>query len=164
MTRWLAGFVHAANALVAATGLLYAWMRYGLAPPDAYAVVNHPWQPFIQHLHVWTAPLLVFAVGLIWQAHVWSHWRSGMASGRRSGVSLLASLAPMVASGYLLQTAVSPAWRVAWLAVHLASSTLWLVGYAAHAVAKLRRRRGETAATAVSEAAPGSAQSAASRP
>ena len=56
----------------------------------------------------------------------------------------------MVASGYLIQTAVDGGWRKAWVAVHLITSVLWLAGYLAHQVPLLwqqfsRRRAGAAA-------------------
>ena len=62
--------VHMANSLVIVTGVVYAVMRYLVTPSDEWAVVNHPWQPHVQHLHLLAAPLLVFAVGVIWRRHV----------------------------------------------------------------------------------------------
>jgi hypothetical protein len=109
---------------------------------DPYAVVNHPWQPGVQHLHVWSAPFLVFAAGLIWRAHVWEHWRRGIRARRRSGVSLVLTLVPMVVSGYLIQTAVSDDWRTAWVAVHVATSVLWLAGYLGHQLSSRIGQRG----------------------
>jgi len=126
---WL---LQAATALVGGTGLVYAWMLYLLKPADPFSVVHHPWQPAVQHLHVLAAPLLVFAAGLIWRRHVRAGWRSGARARRRSGVAVALTLFPMIASGYLLQTAVDDAWRKAWVAVHLAASALWLAGYLAH--------------------------------
>ena len=145
MSRLQAWFVHVSNLLVGGTGLVYAWMRYAMEPADPYAVVAHPAQPLVQHLHVWTAPLAVFAVGLIWQEHAWKHWRKKVPGGRRSGITLLATAAPMVASGYLIQTAVEPAWRTAWIAVHLVTSALWAAGYLAHAFAKKNGHKPRTA-------------------
>ena len=143
MSRLEAWLVHAGTLLVGGTGLVYAWMRYLLAPSDPFAVVNHPLQPQAQHLHVWTAPLLVFAAGVIWREHVWKHWRRGIRARRRSGISLVLTLVPMVASGYLIQTAVTPGWRTAWVAIHLVTSGLWLAAYLVHQVVPwwLRRRR-----------------------
>jgi len=141
MNRIEAWFFHTSLALVGGTGLVYAWMRYATSADDPYAVVNHPWQPALQHLHIWTAPLLVFGVGLIWRQHVWGRFRAGVPAGRRSGLSLIVSLGPMVLSGYLIQTAVSESWRTAWVAIHLAASALWLAGYVGHAGAQLLRRR-----------------------
>lgn len=142
MSRFEAWTVHLATLLVGGTGLVYAWMLYLLPPVDPYAVVHHPLQPAVQHLHVWTAPLLVFAAGLIWRAHAWNHFRLGIRRRRPSGLALFAALAPMVVSGYLIQTAVDEGWRSAWVAVHLTASALWLAGHAAHAVGPLRAALG----------------------
>lgn len=141
MNRFEAWTVHVSVILVGSTGLVYAWMLYLLEPSDPFSVVHHPLQPELQHAHVWAAPLLVFAAGLIWREHIWKHWKQGIASGRRSGVALLLTLAPMVASGYLIQTAVNSGWRSAWVTVHLAASGLWLLGYAVHLWTRLRRGR-----------------------
>jgi hypothetical protein len=145
VSRYESWMIHLANLLVGGTGLVYAWMLYLVRPTDPYAVINHPWQPQVQHLHILVAPLLVFAVGLVWRRHFLAHWKGGVQKGRRSGVSLAFILAPMVVSGYLIQTAVDDGWRKAWVAVHLATSALWLAGYLAHQVpllwAWLRSRR-----------------------
>ena len=135
--------LHLANALVAGTGAVYAVMAYLLPPAEEWAVVNHPWQPHVQHLHVLAAPALVFAVGVLWGRHVLPHLRNG-GTGRRSGVGLLVGFAPMVVSGALIQTAVDPGWRGIWVAVHLAASGLWLAALAMHVLS--RRPAGETAA------------------
>lgn len=140
MKSWEAWGFHVSTLLVAGTGVVYAVMRYLLAPADPFAVVNHPLQPTVQHLHVLVAPLLVFAAGLIWREHIWKHFRNGVRSGRLSGVWMLLTLAPMVVSGYLIQTTVTEGWRTAWIVVHLAASGIWALGYAGHAVAAVRRR------------------------
>lgn len=124
--------LHVSNLLVGGTGLVYAWMLYLVKPTDPYAVVNHPWQPQAQHLHILVAPLLVFTAGLVWRRHVWWQWKRGLAERRRSGLSLVSLLVPMIVSGYLIQTAVDPRWRRIWVGVHLAAGVLWLLGYLAH--------------------------------
>lgn len=140
--RWL---LHGSNLLVGGTGLVYAWMIYLARPADPYSLVNHPLQPQAQHLHVLFAPLLIFAAGLVWRQHVWSHFRRGVPARRRSGLSLILMLVPMVASGYLIQTAVDDQWRKTWVGIHLVTSGLWIVAYAGHQipalVARMRRRR-----------------------
>lgn len=151
MTRFEAGCVHVSNLLVGGTGAVYAWMLYAAEPVDPYAIVHHPWQPTVQHLHVLTAPLLVFAAGLIWRDHIWKHWRQKVPSRRRSGLGLLLTLVPLVASGYLIQTAVEPAWRSTWVAVHLVTAVLWIGAYAAHYVAGLTKRRQQRRALARSQ-------------
>lgn len=132
MSRFESWTIHLSTLLVGGTGLVYVWMAYLVRPSDPYAVVNHPWQPQAQHWHVLTAPLLVFAVGLIWQRHVWSHWRRNPRNGKKSGIGMVLTLVPMVASGYLIQTAVDGGWRKTWVIVHLVASALWLAGYLAH--------------------------------
>ncbi|MCZ7652978.1 MAG: hypothetical protein M5U13_18120 [Thermoanaerobaculia bacterium] len=140
MSRFEAWLLHLGSVLVGGTGLVYAWMRYLAVPADPEAVVGHPWQPAVQHLHVLTAPLLVLAVGALFHAHAWTALRLGVRDGRASGLVLLASALPMIASGYLLQTAVDPGWRRLWVAVHLVSSGLWIAGHLAHVARRLRGR------------------------
>jgi hypothetical protein len=141
MSRLTAWTLHVSTLLVGGTGLVYAWMLYALKPVDPFAVIHHPLQPAVQHLHVLAAPLLVFAAGLVWREHAWEHLRAGIRRRRRSGLALMAALVPMTVSGYLVQTAVDERWRTAWVAVHLAASALWLTGHAVHAAAALRQRR-----------------------
>lgn len=140
MSRFEAWLLHLGSLLVGGSGLVYAWMRYLAVPADPDAVVGHPWQPAVQHLHVLAAPLLVLAVGALFHAHAWTALRLGVRDGRASGLVLLASALPMIASGYLLQTAVEPGWRRLWVAVHLVSSGLWIAGHLAHVARRLRRR------------------------
>lgn len=131
MSPWERRLQYIANALVGGSGLLYAAMRYLMTPADEWAVVNHPWQPAVQHAHVIVAPLLVFACGMIWRRHVAERWNSGRAR-RRSGPGMALLFVPMILSGYLLQTSVAEGWRQAWIVLHVLSSTLWLVAFAIH--------------------------------
>lgn len=140
MSRWERWTVHLSALLVGGTGLVYAWMKYLLEPVDPFAVVNHPFQPSVQHLHVLGAPFLVFGIGVVWREHVWRRLRRGVRAGRVSGVSMLLTAAPMVASGYLIQTSVSEGWRAAWVVVHLAASALWVAGYLGHSLRQARWR------------------------
>ncbi|MGH7151930.1 MAG: hypothetical protein ACREIU_14585 [Planctomycetota bacterium] len=132
MSRLEAWLLHAATALVVGTGAAYAVFRYVLEPADPFAVASHPLEPAVQRLHVLSAPLLLFLVGVVWQRHVLKGLRSGRPPRRRTGLTLALSLLPMVASGYLLQVAVDPVWRGRWGVVHLATSAAWTVGYIAH--------------------------------
>lgn len=144
MGRGAVWFVHVATAIVGLSGVLYAAMRYLLRPADPYAVVHHPWQPAVQHGHVLFAPLLVFAAGLLWRAHVWPGLRARDSRRRASGLAATAALAPMIVSGPLLQITTDESWRAVWVAVHVASSLLWIGGYLAHQIAHrsgLRRSR-----------------------
>lgn len=140
-----------ANLAVVGTGVVYAWMRYAVAPTDEWAVVNHPLQPSLQHLHVLAAPLLVFAVGLIWSGHVVAKLRNGR-NNRAAGIGLTALFLPMAASGYLLQVAVDESWRERWIWVHVAASGLWILAFVVHQVKAwspgVRRQSGTEASAA----------------
>lgn len=145
MTPREAWSVHWTTILVTVTGLLYAWYRYVAEPVDEFAI-QHPLQPHFQHAHVLAAPLLIFAIGLVWKEHIWKHLVGGVPSRRRSGLLLLATLVPMIGSGYLLQTTVDPTWRAVWMWTHWISSVLWVLGWGGHVLArrmKRSRRRGE---------------------
>ena len=80
------------------------------------------------------APLLVFAIGLIWSDHVWKRVRSGFPLRRRIGLTLAALAVPMIASGYLLQTSVDETWHEVWVWTHVGSSVVWIAAYLAHLV------------------------------
>ena len=156
MTRGQLVVLHVANLAVSGTGLVYAWMRFLVEPVDEWAVVNHPWQPLLQHLHVLAAPLLVFAVGLIWSGHVAAKLRNGRRN-RVAGVGLTALFLPMAASGYLLQVAVDPAWRARWVWVHVAASLLWIGTFIAHQIRALGSQSGTEASASVMRASQASA-------
>ena len=136
MSRAQLLLLHLANMAVCGTGLVYAWMQYLVAPADEWAVVNHPWQPHVQHLHVLVAPLMIFAVGLIWSTHVLGKLKNGRKN-RIVGLGLTALFLPMASSGYLLQVAVDPGWRQAWVWVHVFSSLLWFAAFVVHQVRAL---------------------------
>ena len=51
-------------------------------------------------------------------------------------------MAPMVVSGVALQTATSPESRELWIWTHGISSTLWVLAYLAHQVARGSGPRG----------------------
>jgi hypothetical protein len=140
MSRGQVFFVHLANLAVCGTGLVYAWMRYLVTPTDEWAVVNHPWQPHVQHLHVLTAPVLIFAVGLIWSAHIIGKQKNGR-SNRVVGIGLTTLFLPMAASGYLLQVAVGASWRETWMWIHVVSSLLWVLVFVVHQVVALMKKR-----------------------
>ena len=148
--RWL---FYAANLLVGGTGLVYGAFRYVVRAGDPAGVGVHPAQPLWQHLHLWFAPLLVLAIGHLHARHAWAHWRDGVRSGRRSGLSLLALAAPMTVSGYLLQTAVDERWRAAWIVAHVTTSLLWLAAVMAHVWGR-RRAQAKTQSSRWSGAPP----------
>lgn len=140
MNRGTAWCVHAAALLVGGTGLVYAWMRYLCEPEDELALVNHPLEPSVQHLHLWLAPLLVFAVGLVWSEHAWARVRSGFSVRRPTGLVLFALFWPMVLSGVAVQVASGERARTLAVWSHALTGTGWCLAYAVH----LLTRRGKT--------------------
>ncbi len=142
MTKAEAWCQHVANLLVGGTGLVYAWMRYLVKPADEFAVLNHPWQGSVQHLHVLVAPLFVFATGLIWSDHVWRRVRSGHRPRRKLGLALFSLCLPMVATGYLLQVASDETWRRGYAWSHAALSLAWIALYIGHQLAPRYEARG----------------------
>lgn len=143
---------HAANVLVGGTGVVYGVMRYFVEPDDPFSVVNHPWQPHFQHLHVLLAPLLVFIVGYSWRRHIGPRLTRSDMPRYMTGISLAVSLVPMIVSGYLIQTTVEADWRKIWVVVHVVSSLLWLLGYGSH---QLQRKGRRSRGRAVEEPSPG---------
>ena len=141
MTRFEFLLFHTASALVAITGLCYGWMRYFCDPDTEFSVVNHPWQPHVQHAHLLVAPFLIGMVGHFWLQHIWPHWKSQLKIGRRTGVSLWILLIPMILSGYCIQVVVHPTARVWWIWIHGVTSILWLCSYVGHTIVHLRARR-----------------------
>ena len=137
--KWL---LWISTAVVAISGMAYGWMKYFVHSADPYAVVHHPLQPVALKVHVLAAPILVFTAGVVYTRHVVRLWRSGRPSGRRSGVTIVATLAPMILSGYLIQTLTSESWLFRVAMLHIAASLLYLAGLAIHqAGAKSRARR-----------------------
>jgi hypothetical protein len=154
MTRFEKILLWGSTLLVGASGVVYGAMKYFMTTDDPYAVINHPLQPLFLKIHVVSSPLLVFAVGVVFTQHIWKQYRSGVQRSRRSGVWLLMALGPMILSGYLIQ-AVTGQRVLYWLvAVHLATSIIYLLGFGAHQVVnslreRARRRRREARATVV---------------
>lgn len=151
MTRAQAWSVHLATLGVGGTGLVYGWMRYLCEPADELALVNHPLQPTLQHLHLLLAPLLVFAAGVIWGPHVWARVRSGFRAGRPTGLALCALFFPMVLSGAWVQVAEDDLARSLASWVHAGSGVLWCALYLLHLA--LQPWRGKTGPSADSTAA-----------
>lgn len=127
--RWL---IWGSSIATGLTGLVYWWMKDHMEPMDPWAAINHPLQPWVLKAHILAAPVLVFAVGLVAGEHVWRHWSEGVRAGRRSGLTAIWVFAPMVATGYLIQTATRSGWLEVLAWVHLGTGTLYLVGLAAH--------------------------------
>ena len=132
-------------------------MRYfydpGPEPADPELLMTwtdvHPGEPLTRTLHLLTAPLLVFAVGLIWRSHVAPRLFRPFER-RATGLALAILFAPMVLSGVLLQTSATPEARTFWVWFHGISSSVWAVCYLVHQI-RLRRRPKRVAPEAPAE-------------
>ena len=135
--RWLVWVSSIATAL---TGVVYFWMDHMMSPVDEWAVINHPLQPLVLKAHLLVAPLLVFAMGVVAVDHVWKYYRGIIQRARRSGLSAMWPVVPMVATGYLIQAITHERWLavVAW--AHIAAGVAYSVGLAAHQIAVRRSR------------------------
>ena len=127
--KWL---LWSSTAAVAVTGIVFGWMKYFLATDDPYAVVHHPLQPLVLKLHVLSAPVLVFALGVVYTRHVVRQWRLGRARGRPSGIGIVTTLLPMVLSGYLIQVVTAAPLLAAAQWTHIATGVLFAVGLGVH--------------------------------
>ena len=126
---------------MAVSGVGYGAMKYLVRSDDPFAVSHHPLQPLFLKAHVLCAPVLVFAVGMVFTRHVVSQWKSGRPFGRTSGIGIVATLVPMIFSGYALQTLTSDRWMFRVAMLHLAVSTVYLCGLFVHAIGSWRRER-----------------------
>lgn len=147
MSRFSARLLHIASLLVIGSGAIWAYLRYvhdlGPEPEDPVLAMEwggiHPWEPGLRDLHLLTAPLLVFAVGLIWSGHVSPRLFRPWAR-RATGLGLALLFAPMVVTGVLLQVAESEASRTLWAWAHGLSSLVWAGAYLFHQLRPKRRR------------------------
>jgi hypothetical protein len=139
--RWERWTFNLMAAIVAVTGFVYLWMKYGLQGSDPFAVVNHPWQGAILNVHVLASPALILMFGIVLNSHVMRKLRAARSPNRTSGLLSFVAFAGMVLSGYLLQVATSVAWLQALVVVHVATGTVFAAAYAAHLVVSIRLAR-----------------------
>jgi hypothetical protein len=124
--------LHLSAFLVAATGLVYGGLRYFGQRMGEFGLEPHPLQGLLQHLHVLTAPVLVFTLGMLLRGHVQPMLRRGPPVGKRTGLGAILTVAPMVLAGYGVQVVVDPAWRSALAWIHGLASLAFLAGYLGH--------------------------------
>jgi hypothetical protein len=123
---------------VAASGFLYGWMKYVGQPVDPFAVINHPWESSMLHLHVLVSPPFVLLFGMILNSHIMKKLQATGMPNRRSGLISLGTFVAMIASGYLLQVATVETWLRALVAIHVASGAIFTLAYLVHLVASHR--------------------------
>ncbi len=143
MSRFESLLLNVSIALSAVSGLAYLVMRDFLRRTDPFSVLGHPWQPQTLAAHLLVGPVVIFALGLIARDHIIERMKNGRTpQGRLSGLMTIGLAAPMIASGYLLQTATGQEWRriLGW--AHLATGLSFALLFGAHLIAAAMRRRG----------------------
>ena len=151
MKRWERWSFNALNVVVAMTGIVYLFMKYLLSTDDPFSVVNHPWQSSMRSLHVVVAPALILVFGIVLRSHILKKLVSKYQPDRRTGWVSLLSFATMALSGYLLQVASTTTWLNALIIIHIATSSVFILGYGTHLVIGWRLLKAPGAA-AVSDA------------
>jgi hypothetical protein len=148
LQRWV---LHAAFLAVALSGVVYGLLKYlGEAlsrripsafplSDDPFTVFRHPVQPWALDLHVVAAPILIFALGWIFRDHILAKAAAKGAPLKRSGALALLATAPLVLSGYLLQTLTNESLHLGAVILHVGSGGLFALAYGAHAVVSLVR-------------------------
>ncbi len=146
MTRFQRWLLYVSTAVAASSGVAYFCMKRFLTPPDPWAVVNHPLEPWTLKLHILSAPVMLFAVGLITTQHIWRSLKSSLPTGRKSGLVAAVAFVPLVATGYLIQVVTHPTALeiLAWTHLALGLAVTWAL--ASHRGVlrprRLRRRAG----------------------
>ena len=108
MTTFQRQFVYISTIAALISGVLYIGLRTFAEPEDPWAIVNHPLEPWALKAHILTAPIMLFAVGLITAQHIIRSLRSSLPNGRQSGLIMTVLFGPLALTGYLLQTVISP--------------------------------------------------------
>jgi hypothetical protein len=129
--RWCVWLTSAASV---GTGVVYLWMRYFMQTDEPWAVVNHPWQPWLLKAHILTAPLLVLVLGAVLFKHVPHHLREEGRPRLVSGLVVLAAAATMILSGYLVQVISSERWIEIAALAHIGTSILFVAALLVHSI------------------------------
>lgn len=137
MSRAQVALLQLSLLAMAISGLVFAWMKYFMKSDDPFAVVNHPWQPYMLDAHVLLGPVAVFAIGWVFGNHIWPAYRSG-APNRASGIVSMLFIVPMTVSGYLMQVSAADATRKAFAVTHWVSVGLFAAGYIVHLIPQRR--------------------------
>lgn len=132
MTWWERWSFNTLHVVVAATGIVYFWMKYLLETDDPFAIINHPWEPTMLTAHVIVAPFFIAFFGMVFRSHTFRKLYSSNPANRRTGWTSLIGFSVMAFSGYLIQVATSALLLTVAIWVHIAASVVFLVGYTSH--------------------------------
>ena len=138
MSRVQLVWLQVSTLLTAATGIVFAVMKYFMKSSDEFSVVNHPLQPHMLAAHVVVSPILLFLLGWTFSNHMLPKSRFGGPENRRTGLASMWLIAPMTLSAYLLQIATNETLRQAMAVAHWVTSGLFVIAYAVHVIMKPR--------------------------
>ena len=141
MTRVEKVAVWGSTLATTVTGVGFFWTKYLVESDQPWAVINHPLQPWLLKAHILVAPLLVFAVGMITLRHIWRHVQSRTDWGRRTGLFAMATVAPMIITGYLIQAVTHPIWLQGTAILHIVTGTAFALAVALHLPSLRKDRR-----------------------
>jgi len=134
MTWWERWGFNTLHTVVAVTGVVFFYMKYMMVTDDPFAVVNHPWQSLTLAAHVVSAPFFIAFFGMLFRSHSFRKIMSSNPKNRRTGWTSLVSFSLMALSGYLIQVVTSSVLITVMIWAHVATSTLFVVGYGIHLV------------------------------
>ena len=153
MKRWERWTFNILALVVAVTGFAYCWMKYFVENPDPFAVVNHPWETAMLHLHVLASPAFILIFGLVLNSHVLRKLGITTLPNRKSGLLSFGLFAGMVCSGYLLQVLTNDSWLRAFVFVHVGCGALFSATYGFHLIVSARLGGRRHAASSIREVA-----------
>jgi hypothetical protein len=127
--RWA---VYGVGAGLWLSGVLWLAFHYFLQVEGPFGVRPHPLESWWLPLHAGFGFATLWVLGLLWGVHVGRAWPTRLK--RWSGSVLLAGLAVLVASGYLLYYLSNDALRADTALIH------WILGLACPAIFLIHRR------------------------
>ncbi|MBD3334459.1 MAG: hypothetical protein GF355_02995 [Candidatus Eisenbacteria bacterium] len=161
--------ITAASIVVGTTGGALFWTKYLLESSDPFAVINHPWQPWILKLHVLAGPVFLFALGLVTAGHIRHHLQGAEPVGRWTGWAAMLAAAPAALTGYGIQVVTDPVLLSAIKVAHIVTGFLFLAVFAVHVAGarsrrkKLRREEAESGVPQIAEPEAGARKAAGQR-
>lgn len=140
MTKNLYKFIHFTSYLTIAHGVLYWVIKEFLQIQSDYGPRPHPYQTYVQAIHILLSPLLIISLGLLWQNHIVVFFKK-RSKKFISGTLVTAFLIIISLSGYLVQVVYDEPGKkyVTW--IHLIFSGLYLFAYLSHHFLSLKKRQ-----------------------
>jgi hypothetical protein len=120
MERWHRRAIHSVVIALTATGIAWLSAHYFLRRAGEFGETIHPLEPWSMKLHGAAAMLMLFFAGSVMNSHIRRAARAGLNLG--PGWSLVAALAALTASGYVLWDVAGESSRGIWSLFH------WIIG------------------------------------